>query len=47
MLAALTRQLNASYLDVGRMPYGEALVANLRFAKLDQDRVAAMRDARS
>lgn len=45
MQAVLSRQLSMSYAEVGRMGYAEALVANLRFAKLDQDHLAALQQA--
>ena len=43
MHAHLSRQLRTSYAEVGRMGYGEALLAHLRFAKLDQQRLTDLR----
>lgn len=46
MQAHLSRRLSTPYAEVGAMPYGRALVANLQFAKLDQDHLEAVRKAR-
>lgn len=46
MQARLTRTLQTSYAEVGRMGYGEALLAALRFAKLDQDHLEALQRSR-
>ena len=32
-----------SYVEAGQMGYGEALVALIRFARLDQDKIEAIR----
>lgn len=47
MQAVLSRQLSAPYAEVGRMPYGDALVAHVQFARLDQDRLEAWERARA
>ena len=43
MQAQASRTLSMSYAEVGRMGYGEALLALMRYAKLDQDHLDALR----
>lgn len=38
--------MKASYLEVGQMEYGEALIAHYRFALLEQKKLQAMRESR-